>query len=129
MQRSVQPVSAPLSCRYGYPALVAFDPQTLKVSTLRSAFETAPIKSFAALVRLVRPPPLPRHSRVAAIRVPMYIEESHTPCARVPALQRTFSFLEAPGYSGVSHARGRLQKLVPLAENSDRTSAQFCWCA
>lgn len=39
---------------YGYPALVALDPETLKIASLRSAFEAVPIKNFAALVRLGR---------------------------------------------------------------------------
>ena len=42
--------------RYGYPALVALDPEAHKLATLRSAVEAEPIKNFAALVRLVCPP-------------------------------------------------------------------------
>ncbi len=42
-----------LTRRYGYPALVALNPQKLAYATLRSAFEAAPISEFVNRLRQV----------------------------------------------------------------------------
>jgi hypothetical protein len=47
--------------RYGYPALIALTPDTVKFATLRSAFEPQPLAEFIESLRQARPSPtLPR---------------------------------------------------------------------
>ena len=69
-----------LHCRYGYPALVALNPQKLAFATLRSAFEPGPVADFVGRLRQVSLRACLRRNPGNIHRAPTRSQQSSSDC-------------------------------------------------